>query len=237
MLKPFSVNKENKETLPSNKSASDSNAYLNISFGLMHTCQLSRIIWESPALLYGSPYLPDKIIFRALLCLFTFLAQKLNFSYSWYGFWGIFACIQSLTKIISGIKTMIANFDSMYSCKTSCNVQSHSHWGLEGLKLLRISLSHVISLTENEFNNHSSVQMIETIYRNSSFQFKHITTKDVQDLFENLNPRKSCSDTGLMPKLMKKVAEGIAPSEIVTGQLYGKRENSLLFTRKGTSIM
>ena len=82
MLKPFSVNKENKETLPSNKSASYSNAYLNISFGLMHTCQLSRIIWESPALLYGSPYLPDKIIFRALLRLFTFLAQKLNFSYS-----------------------------------------------------------------------------------------------------------------------------------------------------------
>ena len=33
MLKPFSVNKENKETLPSNKSASYSNAYLNISFG------------------------------------------------------------------------------------------------------------------------------------------------------------------------------------------------------------
>ena len=25
---------------------------------------------------------------------------------------------------------MIANFDSMYSCKTSYNVQSHSHWGL-----------------------------------------------------------------------------------------------------------
>ena len=41
MLKPFSVNKENKETLPSSKSASYSNAYLNISFGLMHTCQLS----------------------------------------------------------------------------------------------------------------------------------------------------------------------------------------------------
>ena len=54
--------------------------------------------------------------------------------------------------------------------------------------------------------------MIETIYKNSSFQFKYINTKDVHDLFENLNPRKSCSDTGLMPKLMKKVAEGIAPS-------------------------
>ena len=25
---------------------------------------------------------------------------------------------------------MIANFDSMSSCKTSYNVQSHSHWGL-----------------------------------------------------------------------------------------------------------
>ena len=36
---------------------------------------------------------------------------------------------------------------------------------------------------------------------------------------------------------MTNVAEGIAPSEIVTGQLYGKRENSLLFTRKETSIM
>ena len=37
----------------------------------------------------------------------------------------------------------------------------------------------IISLTENEFNNHSSVQMIETIYSNSSFQFKRINTKDV----------------------------------------------------------
>ena len=54
--------------------------------------------------------------------------------------------------------------------------------------------------------------MIESIYSNSSFQFKHIDIKDVQYLFENFNPGKSCSDTGLMTKLMKKVAEGIAPS-------------------------
>ena len=40
--------------------------------------------------------------------------------------------------------------------------------------------NYVISLTENEFNNHSSVQMIETIYSNSSFQFKHINTKDTR---------------------------------------------------------
>ena len=69
--------------------------------------------------------------------------------------------------------------------------------------------NHVISLTENEFNNHSSVQMIETIYSKSSFQFKPIDIKYVQNLFENLNPRKSCSDTGLMPKLVKKVAEDL----------------------------
>ena len=70
----------------------------------------------------------------------------------------------------------------------------------------------MISLSENEFNDHGSVQMIESIYSNSSFQFKHIDIKGIQDFFENLNPGKSCSDTGLMPKLMKKVAEGIAPS-------------------------
>ena len=65
--------------------------------------------------------------------------------------------------------------------------------------------NHVISLTENEFDNHSSVQRIEIIYNNSSIQFKHVNTKDVHDSFENLNPGKSCSDTGLMPKSMKKV--------------------------------
>ena len=106
--------------------------------------------------------------------------------------------------------------------------------------------NHVISLTDNEFNNHSSVQMIETIHSNSSFQFKHINTKDVHDLFENLNPRKSCSDTGLMPKLMKKVAEGIAPSvtnlynrciENSNWPAIWKRGELTPISRKGTSIM
>ena len=43
-----------------------------------------------------------------------------------------------------------------------------------------IAGNHVINLTENEFNKHSSVQMIETIHSNSSFQFKHINTKDTR---------------------------------------------------------
>ena len=58
---------------------------------------VSQIPHRSPALWYGSPYLPDKIIFWAFLCLglkfSPFLAQNVNFSYSQYGFWGIFARI------------------------------------------------------------------------------------------------------------------------------------------------
>ena len=52
----------------------------------IHTCQLSQIQHQSPGLLYGPPYLPDKVIFWAFLCLSlrcsSFLAQNFNFSYS-----------------------------------------------------------------------------------------------------------------------------------------------------------
>lgn len=37
--------------------------------------------------------------------------------------------------------------------------------------------NHVISLTENECNNHSSIEMIKTIYKNSSFQFRFLIQK------------------------------------------------------------
>ena len=100
---------------------------------------VSRIRHQSPGLLYGSPRLLDKIIFRVFLCLSLrfspFLAQNLNFPYSQYGFWGIFAPIQSLimTKIISGIKMISPILIVCTSCKTSYNVLSHAHiyqgWG------------------------------------------------------------------------------------------------------------
>ena len=52
---------------------------------------------RSPALLYGSAYFPDKITFWSFLYLSLrfnpFLAQNVNFSYSQYGFWGLFARI------------------------------------------------------------------------------------------------------------------------------------------------
>ena len=46
--------------------------------------------------------------------------------------------------------------------------------------------------------------------RRTRFVYKY--ERRIQDLLENLNPRKSCSDTGILPKLIKKVAEGIEPS-------------------------
>ena len=55
--------------------------------GLMYSCTLP----------YGSPYLQDKIIFWAFLCLglkfSSFSAQNVNFSHLQYGFWGTFARI------------------------------------------------------------------------------------------------------------------------------------------------
>ena len=64
---------------------------------LLHYLGVSGIWRQSPALPYGSPYLPDKIIFLAFLCLSLrfspYLAQNLNFSHSQYCLWGIFARI------------------------------------------------------------------------------------------------------------------------------------------------
>ena len=68
--------------------------------------QLSRIIWESleygTDLPYGSLYFLDKSSFELFLCLSLrfrlFLAQKFNFHYSWYGFWGTFALIYVSVK-------------------------------------------------------------------------------------------------------------------------------------------
>ena len=45
--------------------------------------------------------------------------------------------------------------------------------------------SHVTSLSENEFSNHShnGIQIIETVYNNSLFQIKPVKNKDVQVSF------------------------------------------------------
>ena len=101
---------------------------------LFYTYQLSRIRHQSPGLPYGSPYLPDKIIFWSLLCLSLrfspFLAQNLGF---------LIRCMVSgaflhpsshwqRLCLPSGLQILIV----CTSCKTSY-VLSHSHicpgWG------------------------------------------------------------------------------------------------------------
>ena len=70
---------------------------LRLTFAYMPTLLdypgVSQIRHRSPALPYGSPNLPDKIIFWAFVCLSLWfsplLAQNLNFSYLQYNFWGI----------------------------------------------------------------------------------------------------------------------------------------------------
>ena len=40
--------------------------------------------------------------------------------------------------------------------------------------------THEASLSESKFNDHSSIQMTETVYNNSIFQIKRVNTEDVQ---------------------------------------------------------
>lgn len=74
-----------------------------------HTCQFSCIRHQSPALPYGTQNLQDKIEYWAFL---SFNLQLIPsppkiwiFFDSQFGFWGIFAHISSLTKIISKLQS------------------------------------------------------------------------------------------------------------------------------------
>ena len=97
-----------------------------------YTCQLSRIRHRSPALPYRSPYLPDKIIFWAFLCLglkfSPFLAQNVNFSYSQYGFWAFLHVFSHWQRLFLGWKRWLRFLIVRTSCKTSFDVLSHSQW-------------------------------------------------------------------------------------------------------------
>ena len=90
-----------------------------------------RIRHRSPALLYGPPYLQDKITFWAFLCLglkfSSFLAQNVKFSHSQYGFLHVFSQWQ---RLFLALKRWLRFLIVGTSCKTSFNILSHSHWGL-----------------------------------------------------------------------------------------------------------
>ena len=82
-----------------------------------HTRQLSQIRHRSPALLCGSPYRLDKIIFWAFLCL------SLRFS----PFLHVFSLCQ---RLFLASKWWFRIFIVCTSCMMSYNALSHSHWGL-----------------------------------------------------------------------------------------------------------
>ena len=79
-----------------------------------------------------SPYLPDKIIFWAFLCLglkfSPFLAQNVNFSYSQYGFWAFLHVFSHWQRLSLGWKRWLRFLIVRTSCKTSFDVLSHSQW-------------------------------------------------------------------------------------------------------------
>ena len=78
---------------------------------------------------------------------------------------------------------------------------------------LSIGGDHVINLTEQDHNNHSSVRTIQEVYKETNFEFSFFTTAEVQKVLENINPKKSGGwDTGITPKLLKNVAKGTAAS-------------------------
>ena len=82
---------------------------------------------------YRSPYLPDKIIFWAFLCLglklSPFLAENVNFSYSQYGFWAFLHVFNHWQRLFLAWKQWLRFLIVRTSCKTSFIVLSHSHWG------------------------------------------------------------------------------------------------------------
>lgn len=76
-----------------------------------------------------------------------------------------------------------------------------------------IAGNNVIRITEENHDNHSSVKTLREVHQGSHFEFNRVSQDEVQRVLENNNPNKSCGwDTGAPPKLLKKVASGIAPS-------------------------
>ena len=70
-----------------------------------------------------------------------------------------------------------------------------------------------MSITEENDDNHGSVKTLREVYQGTHFEFNRVSKDDVQRALENNNPYKSCGwDPGAPPKLLKKVASGIAPS-------------------------
>ena len=69
---------------------------------------------------------------------------------------------------------------------------------------------HVLSLSEDDFINHTSVVAISNRSFDLDFSFKQISTELITNLLLNLNVKKSSGPDGLSPKLLKISAPAIA---------------------------
>ena len=92
-----------------------------------------RIRHRSQALPYGSPYLPDKIIFSAFLYLNWDLKTCIIFICTTVS--RAFLHVFSHCQRFSGLRIVLV----CTSCKTSHNVLSHSHWGFMTRKWARVT--------------------------------------------------------------------------------------------------
>jgi len=72
---------------------------------------------------------------------------------------------------------------------------------------------HVNNFTEEDRSDNSSVKTIRETYKETNFEFKLFTVAEVEQALEKINPKHSSGwDTGLQPKLLKKMATGAAVS-------------------------
>ena len=72
---------------------------------------------------------------------------------------------------------------------------------------------HINSLREDDYENHSSIKAIQNFYDANQFAFQHVNQSEVRNALRNTNPKKLCGwNPGAPPKLLKRVAQAIAPS-------------------------
>ena len=78
---------------------------------------------------------------------------------------------------------------------------------------LSMGRDHVNNFTEEDCSDNSSVKTIRETYKETNFEFKLFTVAEVEQALEKINPKHSSGwDTGLRPRLLKKMAKGAAVS-------------------------
>lgn len=74
--------------------------------------------------------------------------------------------------------------------------------------------TNVESLDDGEFIDHSSLKSISSMMdgSNNSSRFRPVNCHEVKEAIDKMDPRKAAGYDGLQPKVLKLLAEGLAPS-------------------------